>query len=94
MVKGVNKSVIEISDTGNRYFSKVILFVAPEYVTKNSHKLSAEADEVMKRLQFSSGTASLRKAVIRERRRRRKITLMVAVVGALVISALTLWLIL
>ena len=26
MVKGVNKHIIEINDTGNKYFEKVLLF--------------------------------------------------------------------
>ena len=31
MVKGVNKCVIEVADTQNRYFDRAILFVKPEY---------------------------------------------------------------
>ncbi len=73
MVKGVNKSVIEITDTGNRYFSKVILFVSPEYVNKNSRRLTAEAGELIKSLHRADDVLSLRKAVMKERRRRRKI---------------------
>ena len=89
MVKGVNKSVIEITDTGNRYFSKVILFISPEYVNKNSRKLSTEAGELIKSLQRSDKAYSLREAVIRERVRRRKIlTISSAVSFLLLVTAL------
>lgn len=30
MVKGVNKQIIEVVDTGNRYIKKAILFVSPD----------------------------------------------------------------
>ena len=30
MLKGVNKQIIEITDTGNLYIQKAILFVDPE----------------------------------------------------------------
>ena len=56
MVKGVNKSIIEISETGSKYFSRVILFVSPEYVQKSSKKLTSEAQEIIKKLQISDST--------------------------------------
>ena len=31
MVKGVNKTVIEINETGSKYFERVVFFVSPEY---------------------------------------------------------------
>ena len=30
MIKGVNRQIIEVSDTGNRSFERAILFVRPE----------------------------------------------------------------
>ena len=92
MVKGVNKSVIEISETGNKFFNKVILFVSPEYAQKSDKQLTGEADALIKRLQGSS-RESLRKAIIRERKRRRRLLLACAA-GFLVISGIVLWLIL
>ncbi len=87
MVKGVNKSVIEITDTGNRYFSKVILFISPEYVNKNSRKLTAEAGEIIKSLHRSDVALSLREAVMRERVRRKKILLISSGISILLLAA-------
>lgn len=43
MIKGVNKNIIEVSDTGSRYFEKVILFVKPEYSDSNPELLKSQA---------------------------------------------------
>lgn len=92
MVKGVNKSVIEISETGNKFFNKVILFVSPEYAEKSDRQLAGEASALIKQLQGSS-RESLRKAIIRERKRRRRIIIGSAV-GILAVAGIVLWLIL
>ena len=31
MVKGVNRTVIEVNDTGNEMFEKIVLYVKPKY---------------------------------------------------------------
>lgn len=93
MVKGVNKSVIEISETGSKYFSKVILFVSPEYVQKKSRKLNTEAENIIKKLQFPSTTVSLRKTM-NNRKKKRNIfifsfsVLLFALVSAVVLNKL------
>ena len=93
MVKGVNKSVIEITETGSKYFSKVILFVAPEYVEKKSKKLTSEAESIIKKIQMSSSVPSLREAITRERRRKMRILylLLSAFVGISSIALLLLF---
>lgn len=30
MLKGVNKNIVEINDTGNMYFERAVLFIRPE----------------------------------------------------------------
>lgn len=89
MVKGVNKSIIEISETGSKYFSRVILFVSPEYVQKSSKKLTSEAQEIIKKLQMSDSTISLRSEM--SRIRKKKIltgTILVSVILIAVTTAL------
>ncbi|MEE0946401.1 MAG: hypothetical protein U0M42_06220 [Acutalibacteraceae bacterium] len=87
MVKGVNKSVIEITDTGNRYFSKIILFVSPQYANNNSRKLSMEAGEIVRNLHNSDDAFSLRKAVARERKRRKKVLFCLMGIGIMLLVA-------
>ena len=31
MLRGTNRSIIEINETGNKYFEKVLIFVKPEF---------------------------------------------------------------
>ncbi len=87
MVKGVNKAVIEIVDTGNKYFNKVILFVSPEYSSKDRKKINEEADKMVKKLRTSSST-SLRKAVLRERKRRKLLITSFLLAGAIALAVL------
>ena len=67
MVKGVNKTVIEINQTGSKYFSKIILYVSPGFNEKSANKLAGEAEKIVKEL----STVSYRP--LRERVRRRKV---------------------
>lgn len=47
MVKGVNKTIIEINDTGNKMFEKVILYVTPKYGNMSNKKLLSEAEQLI-----------------------------------------------
>lgn len=53
MVKGVNKSVIEINCTDNGYFERAILFVNPEYSYMSGKRITAEAEKFAKSLDES-----------------------------------------
>lgn len=44
MIKGVNKQILEVTNTENPYFEKIIFFVKPEYKTSDRKKLQAEAE--------------------------------------------------
>ena len=43
MVKGVNRQVLEIHETGCDYFEKALFFVKPEYSRENEGKLKTKA---------------------------------------------------
>ena len=43
MVKGVNRQVLEIHETGGDYFEKALFFVKPEYSRENEGKLKTKA---------------------------------------------------
>ncbi len=45
MIKGVNRQVLEIHDTGSKYFEKAILFVKPEYSTLSEKRLRNAAQK-------------------------------------------------
>lgn len=43
MIKGVNRQILEVANTENEYFERVIFFVKPEYSTMEEKKLNFEA---------------------------------------------------
>lgn len=44
MIKGVNKQILEVTNTENPYFEKIIFFVKPEYQSKDRAGLQREAE--------------------------------------------------
>lgn len=44
MIKGVNKQILEVTNTENPYFEKIIFFVKPEYKNADRKKLQKEAE--------------------------------------------------
>lgn len=43
MVKGINRQVLELNDTGSRYFEKAFFFVKPEYSRESESVLRQSA---------------------------------------------------
>ena len=52
MIKGVNRRIIEVSQTENKYFERALLFVNPLQQQTDEDKLHREADALLTR--FSS----------------------------------------
>lgn len=44
MIKGVNKQILEVTNTENPYFERIIFFVKPEYKELDRSKLQKEAE--------------------------------------------------
>lgn len=44
MIKGVNRQVLEVTNTENPYFERIIFFVKPEYGNEDRAKLKKEAE--------------------------------------------------
>lgn len=51
MVKGVNRQVLEIHETGCEYFEKALFFVRPEYSTEKEGKLRGSALQSIRKSQ-------------------------------------------
>lgn len=47
MIKGVNRQVVEVSDTGSDYFEKALFFVNPKYYGLTDGKLREKAQTLM-----------------------------------------------
>lgn len=52
MIRGVNKNVIEISDTGNECFERAILFVRPNRRAEDGEQLRRRAAEFLSGLKL------------------------------------------
>ncbi len=50
MLKGVNKRIVEINNTGNEYFEKAILFIKPEAETLPKERINHMADDYLGKL--------------------------------------------
>ncbi len=64
MVKGVNRQVLEIHETGCEYFEKALFFVRPEYSTEKEGKLKGSA---IKSIRSSAAVPKTRKQKIKSR---------------------------
>ena len=84
MVKGVNKTVIEVNNTGSKYFEKIVFYVTPQYGNLSAKQLKKAATN----FSFSFDTGPQRKALRRvhkARKIRRAVLACAAVVAVAVI---------
>lgn len=75
MVKGINRQVLELSETGSRYFEKALFFVKPEY--------SRESESVLRQ----SAIRAVNDGVGVPKSRRRKVKSKIAFFAELLVSA-------
>lgn len=75
MIKGVNRQIIEVTDTGNTYFERAWLVVRPSCCDDDGDMLREEANRLLK---AAGGYSGLR---IYRRRRQIKRLLLCAVSG-------------
>lgn len=47
MIKGINRSIIEVNDTGNVYYERAILVIKPEYASVQRDILENEAKKIL-----------------------------------------------
>lgn len=48
MIKGINRQVVEVKDTGNDCFEKILFFVKPEYAGMSEGKIRERAGLITK----------------------------------------------
>ena len=68
MVKGVNKTIIEVNNTGSRYFEKIVFYVTPQYGNLSAKQLKKAATNFSFNFDAGLPKKSLRK--IHKRRKR------------------------
>lgn len=85
MVKGVNKTVIEVNDTGSRMFEKIVFYVSPKYGNISAKRLKKAAGELARELDMPVGP-SLRVKV----KKRRRMMLFLSAAAVLLVGAVVL----
>ena len=88
MVKGVNKTIIEINNTGNSYFERAILFIDPEYCCFSEKRIKNEALKYLNGVNKDYQTGLRQRRLNRKKRKRQIIVL--SSIGAAAISILLL----
>lgn len=91
MIRGINRSIIEINETENMYFEKVIVFVRPEYGKVSQSQLKKAAAKMVSNM--SAPAVGLKKRSSARKRaavKRRRTILTCAAVIALVAIAIIL----
>ncbi len=80
MVKGVNKHIIEINDTGNKYFEKALLFITPGKKDFPEEILHAKAKEYLIEITHNANTDLNLRERIRKKRAKKKALIASAVI--------------
>ena len=73
MLRGTNRSIIEINETENKYFEKILIFVKPEFGSLPPERLTREANKMIGGFSFSPmglarNTTARHRAAARKRR--------------------------
>ncbi len=67
MVKGVSKTIIEVNNTGSKFFEKIVFYVTPEYGNLNAKYLKKAATEFSFNYNNAFSTNPLRKRIKRKK---------------------------
>lgn len=91
MLRGINRSIIEISETESKYFEKILFFVKPEFGSLPPERLDNEAKRMLGAISFtpvglSRGMSARKRAQIKKRRK-----LVAAVLVLLTAAGIVLW---
>ena len=74
MLRGINRSIIEIKDTENSYFERVLIFVKPEFGHLSGATLEKEAEKMIgtitvKPFNSKNKTSARKRAKVKIRKR-------------------------
>lgn len=70
MVKGVNKTVIEVNNTGSKLFEKIVFYVTPEYGNLSAKQLRRAASSFSFNYEAPANSKTLRKRYKQKRQKR------------------------
>ncbi len=65
MIKGINKQILEVTNTESPYFEKIIFFVRPESQQIGEGKLKDEAEKISTKIQRMPKSKASPKQILR-----------------------------
>ncbi|MCQ2455396.1 MAG: hypothetical protein MJ090_04595 [Clostridia bacterium] len=86
MVKGVNKSIIEINNTGSEVFERIVFYVSPKFSSLGAKTLQKATDEIGTFLNFDIESDNTLRLRIKRKELRKKVVILSSG-GALLIGA-------
>lgn len=85
MVKGVNKTVIEVNNTGSKVFDRIVFYVSPACSNLSAKNLNRAIKSFTFQLDERAGKGY---KTLRQQRLTRRRVCVAAVIGAVIISAI------
>jgi hypothetical protein len=82
MVKGVSKTIIEVNNTGSKYFEKIVFYVTPQYGNLSAKQLKKAASTFSFNFDNTVSQKPLRKVI-----NRRKIVILSSI-GAMLFATI------
>jgi hypothetical protein len=82
MVKGVSKTIIEVNNTGSKYFEKIVFYVTPQYGNLSTKQLKKAASTFSFNFDNTVSQKPLRKVI-----NRRKIVILSSI-GAMLFATI------
>lgn len=85
MIKGINRQVVEVRETGSEYFERILFFVKPEYAAVSEGKIRERAGLI------ADKTAKPPITKVRKEKYTEVIRLSLCLLAGVVIGAISVW---
>lgn len=85
MIKGINRQVVEVRETGSEYFERILFFVKPEYAAVSEGKIRERAGLI------ADKTAKPPITKVRKEKYCEVIRLSLCLLAGVVIGAISVW---
>ncbi|MBR3815753.1 MAG: hypothetical protein IKJ27_03385 [Clostridia bacterium] len=85
MIKGINRQVVEVRETGSDYFERILFFVKPEYAAVSEGKIRERAGMI------ADKTARPPVTKVRKEKYTEVIRLLFCLFSGILIGALAVW---
>lgn len=83
MIRGVNKKLVEVNNTENKYFERVLLVVRPEFAKLKNSKLDFEAKKLVENI---CKFGEYNKGYLRKKKDKKRIFAVASIIATILFS--------